>query len=77
MNNLCITAGKIVHQRCAEMHGPWTSPQVQLRQPQVSGRERDGVPAAARVLRQTQPLLCREGERQCHGGDDPLQGPIS
>lgn len=77
MNDLCITAGKIVHQRRAEVHGSWTAPQVQLRQPQVSGRERDGVPAAARVLRQTQPLLRREGERQRHGGDDPLQGPVS
>lgn len=62
MNDLCNTTGEIVHQGRAEMHGPWTAPQVQLRQPQVPGREGDGVSATARVLRQTQPLLSRQGE---------------
>lgn len=76
-NGLCILAGKIIYQRRSEVHGPRTAPQVQLRQPQVSGRKRDGVSASARMLRQAQPLLGGERERQRHGGDDPLQGPVS
>ncbi len=69
MNELCITAGKIVHQRCAEMHGPWTSPQVQLRQPQVSGRERDGVPSCSAECYVKHNLCSAVREkRQCHGG---------
>lgn len=59
------------------MHGAWATSQVQLRQSQVCFREGDGVPAAARVLPQTRPLLRGQEEHQGPDGDDPLPGSLS
>lgn len=68
--------GEILHQGCSEVYGPRSEAQIQLYQSEMCVHQRDGVPAPERVLHETQPVLCCEGERGCHGRDDPFSGSL-